>query len=192
MPTSAARKLDEPFCPTDSPAILSTTPLYPRLVQAGEPAPPPAASGDPLVHLIVRISRGEPLGAQEIADGLRAALGAAQPTDEPLPQRFLVKKGCQYVFVRPPEIDFIQSADNYVEISSGGRKFLLRETMASIEGKLDPQRFLRIRQSAIVNLDRVEAIRPWSGSEFQFVLSDGTELVSARSFRQRIRTRLFL
>jgi two-component system LytT family response regulator len=65
---------------------------------------------------------------------------------------------------------------------------MIRETLGALEERLDPHMFLRIRASAIVNLERVAAIRPWSSTEFQFVLRDGTTVQSSRRYRDRIRT----
>ena len=108
------------------------------------------------------------------------------------PSRLLVKSGSQYVFVRSEEIDWIESADNYVTLHVGGRKYMLRETVTRMEERMDPERFLRIRHSAIVNLDRVKAIKVWSGTEYQIVLTDGTTLLSSRRYRPRIRAMLHI
>jgi two-component system, LytTR family, response regulator len=105
----------------------------------------------------------------------------------PYTQRFLVKRLSEYLFIRASEIDWVQSADNYVTLHVGKQKYMLRETLSSIEERLDPQQFLRIRASAIVNLERVAAIRPWSSTEFQFVLQDGTTIVSSRRYRNHLR-----
>jgi two-component system, LytTR family, response regulator len=118
---------------------------------------------------------------------LRALLQRMAATTE-RPARFVVRRGQEYLLVRPDEIDWVQSADNYVTLHCGAREYMLRETMTTMEEQLDPARFVRIRASAIVNLDRVTAIRAWSGTEFQFVLADGTTLLSSRRFRDRLRS----
>jgi two-component system LytT family response regulator len=102
----------------------------------------------------------------------------------------MVKTGAQYVFVRTEDIDWIESADNYVTLHVGGRKHLLRETVTRMEERLDPDRFLRIRHSTIVNLEKVQAIKVWSGTEYQMVLNDGTTVLSSRRYRPRIRAML--
>jgi len=103
-------------------------------------------------------------------------------------QRFLVKRGAELLFVRTSEIDWIQSADNYVVLHAGEGKYMIRDTMSGVEARLDPEHFLRVRASAIVNLERVSSIRPWSGAEFQFVLRSGATVLSSRRFRDRIRS----
>ena len=103
------------------------------------------------------------------------------------PARFMVRTGGQYLFVPAAEIEWIESADNYVSLHAGKRAYLLRDTLGGMEEKLDPARFVRIRASAIVNFDFVTAMRPWSGTEYELVLRDGTRLVSSRRYRDRVR-----
>jgi two-component system LytT family response regulator len=103
------------------------------------------------------------------------------------PARFMVKAGEQYIFVQSQHIEWIDAADNYVALHAGGRSYLVRETIASIGEKLDPARFVRVRASAIVNFDFVTALKPWSGTEYQIIMRDGTKLVSSRRYRPRLK-----
>ncbi|HET7461575.1 MAG TPA: LytTR family DNA-binding domain-containing protein [Longimicrobium sp.] len=119
----------------------------------------------------------------EIQRMLRSFAGTAD-----YPARIPVKLADRYEFVRTDEIEWVEAADNYVALHVGGRKFLVRETVSGFEQKLDPERFVRVRASAIVNLDRVAAVRPWSGSEYEIQLRDGTKLLSTRMFRERVRS----
>ena len=116
---------------------------------------------------------------------LRAFLKDAQPPE--YEKRFLVKRANEYLFVRTADIDWIESADNYVTLHTAAGRHLMRETLANLQERLDPRQFVRIRASAIVNLERVASIRPWSGTEFEFVLHDGTRVLSSRRYRDRIR-----
>ncbi|HEX8244524.1 MAG TPA: LytTR family DNA-binding domain-containing protein [Longimicrobium sp.] len=102
------------------------------------------------------------------------------------PPRFMVRSGGEYVFVRADDIEWVESADNYVSLHAGRRAYLLRETMGGMEEKLDPRRFARVRASAIVNFDCVAAVRPWSGTEYELVLRDGTRLLTSRRYRDRL------
>jgi two-component system, LytTR family, response regulator len=116
---------------------------------------------------------------------LQRQLKAASPATREPALVVTTTRGATVVPVR--EIDWIESADNYVALHVGGRTLLVRDTITAMAGKLDPQTFLRIRSSAIVNLARVTAIVPWSGVEFQLVLSDGTQLLSTRRYHSAIR-----
>ncbi len=100
--------------------------------------------------------------------------------------RFPVKTPGRVFFVKMEDIDWIEAADNYVTLHVGTDNHLLRETMTSIENKLDPERFLRIHRSAIVNVDRIKELRPFFHGEYMAILKDGTQLTLSRSYREKI------
>ena len=100
--------------------------------------------------------------------------------------RFAIKTPGRVFFVRQEEIDWVEAADNYVCLHVGSDTHLLRETMNSIEGRLDGEKFARIHRSTIVNLDRVKELRPWFHGEYVVVLQEGTELTLSRSYRDKV------
>jgi len=122
--------------------------------------------------------------AAEPPPALRAAPSAPAPTpDAGFAYRLTVRDGDAFVMLRVAEVDWIEAAANYVRIHARGRIFVLRGTMAALEGRLDPRQFARIHRSTIVNVDRVREIRPeWHG-DFDVVLADGKTLRLSRSYR---------
>ncbi|WP_437719833.1 LytR/AlgR family response regulator transcription factor [Sorangium sp. So ce861] len=120
------------------------------------------------------------------------ARGRASPGSEPPaggadhPRRLAIKDGCRVVFLSVEEIDWIEAADYYVQIHAGGKSYLHRETMNSVEGKLDPARFVRIHRSAIVNRDRIKELRTQGRRDTVVVLAGGAELKVARSHREKL------
>lgn len=102
------------------------------------------------------------------------------------PDRLLLKASGRIFFLRTAEIDWIEAADNYVQIHAGRQEHLVRETLQSIESKLDPGQFVRIHRSTIVNLDRVKELMPLFHGDYCVRLIDGTELTMSRYFRQRL------
>jgi two-component system LytT family response regulator len=104
--------------------------------------------------------------------------------------RFVVRSGGKLTFVRPQEVDWIDAAGNYVRLHSAGRQHLIRETMKSIEARLDPEIFVRVHRSAIVNIDRVASLEPYFHGEYVVLLRDGTKLTSSRSHSGRLRALL--
>jgi two-component system LytT family response regulator len=97
-----------------------------------------------------------------------------------------VQQHGRIVFVKVSDIDTIEAAGNYVSIRSRGETHLARLSMATLESRLDPDRFARIHRSAIVNLDYVREVRPWSGGEQALVLADGRHLTIGRAYRRHI------
>jgi len=75
-------------------------------------------------------------------------------------RRFLVKAAGRVVFVLADEIDWIEAAGNYVRLHAGPASHLVRETMAKVEARLDPERFVRVHRSAIVNVESIRELQP--------------------------------
>jgi two-component system LytT family response regulator len=104
--------------------------------------------------------------------------------------RLLVKASGRVLFLKTEDIDWIEAAGNYVRLHVGRESHLLRETMNTIETKLDPAHFLRIHRSTIVNLDRIKEMQPWFSGEYVVLLKDGTELRLSRGYRDKFDERL--
>ncbi|HZF54020.1 MAG TPA: LytTR family DNA-binding domain-containing protein [Polyangiaceae bacterium] len=108
------------------------------------------------------------------------------PEAEKYLTRIAIKDVGRVVFLSVEEIDWIEAADYYVQIHAGGRSYLHRESMNSLEGRLDPARFMRIHRSAIVNRDRVKELRSHGRRDLVVVLAGGAELKVARSHRDKL------
>jgi two-component system LytT family response regulator len=104
--------------------------------------------------------------------------------------RFVVRAQGKLIFVRPQDIDWVDAAGNYVRLHTDGRTHLIRETMKSIEARLDPEVFVRVHRSAIVNLDRVVSLEPYFHGEYVVRMRDGSKLTSSRSHSPRLRALL--
>lgn len=113
---------------------------------------------------------------------------AAQPVD--MPDRFLVKKLGREFLVNVTDIDWIESAGNYVTLHVGDRLYPLRETMAGIESRLEARGFARVHRGAIVNLDRVREIEPFDTGDARAHLAGGDAVPVSRRYRQELRNRL--
>ena len=90
----------------------------------------------------------------------------------------------------PCEIDWIQAEDYYAAVHALGRRHLIRESLASLERRLDPDAFVRVHRSAIIRLDRVRELRssPFGGSTI--ILRDGTQIPVSRRRRERVVARI--
>jgi two-component system LytT family response regulator len=104
--------------------------------------------------------------------------------------RMMIKTASRVFFLKVDEIDWIEAADYYVKLHVGRKSHLLRETMSDMEAKLDPEQFIRIHRSAIVNLDRVKEMHTHFNGEYLVILQDGTELKLSRSRREQLQQML--
>jgi two-component system LytT family response regulator len=84
------------------------------------------------------------------------------------------------------EIDWIQAEDYYAAIYALGKRHLIRESLASLEERLDPTCFVRVHRSAIVRLDRVRELRSTGLGEWIVVLRDGTRVPVSRRRREQV------
>jgi two-component system, LytTR family, response regulator len=106
---------------------------------------------------------------------------APKPAD-----RIAVKSGGRMILLKTGDIDWVESADNYVNLHVGKESHLLRETMNALEARLATDRFLRISRSTIVNLDRIRELQPMFHGEYAVILHDGTRLTLSRGYREKL------
>ena len=112
------------------------------------------------------------------------------PPLEPLerPQRFLVRKLRKEFLIAAADIEWLQAQGNYVALHLRGHDYLLRATMAEIEGRLDPARFARVHRSWIANLDQVAEIEPLDDGDARLKMRDGSFVPCSRRYRGALRS----
>ncbi|HEX2060688.1 MAG TPA: LytTR family DNA-binding domain-containing protein [Thermoanaerobaculia bacterium] len=114
---------------------------------------------------------------------IAAVLGELGRPAHDYAKRLAIKGDGRVILVGVDEVDRLEAAGNYVEVHSGARRHLVRETMASLEARLDPARFVRVSRSSIVNADRVRELQPMFNGDFVVVLRDGTKVAGSRRYR---------
>jgi two-component system LytT family response regulator len=105
-------------------------------------------------------------------------------------ERILIKSGSRIILLRKGLIEWVEAQGDYVKFHIGKENHLLRETMTAAAERLDPNRFVRIHRSRIVNLDYVREIRPLWGGDYYVLMRDGTELTMSRTYRASLQTAL--
>ena len=116
---------------------------------------------------------------------LNHLLAAIRPQQKYL-ERLVVKSSGRIFFLEVSEVDWIEAADNYVSLHLGKESHLIRETLKSLETKLNPDRFVRVRNSAMINLKRVKELHPLFKGEYEILFHSGQKLRSSRRYRKRI------
>jgi two-component system LytT family response regulator len=109
----------------------------------------------------------------------------ARPLD-----RIAIKETGQVSFVKICDIDWIEAADYYTCLHVGAKTHLLRRSMSEFEQELDPAVFCRIHRSSIVNIARVEGLKPNPEGEYEVVLQHGIKLRLSRRYRKQAQLRL--
>jgi two-component system LytT family response regulator len=101
-------------------------------------------------------------------------------------ERLLVKTGGRFVFIKIDQIDWVETAGNYLRLHCGSEEHLIRETMTGLEAKLDPDRFLRIHRFTLVNVERIKQVEPFFHGDYVVTLESGKELTLSASYRDRL------
>ena len=100
--------------------------------------------------------------------------------------RLLLRSGGRVIFIEPQTVDWIEASDNYVVFHVGADAHTVRMTMKVLESTLDPQQFVRIHRSLIVNIEKVRELRPLPHGDYTVVLHNATTLTLTRSYRDRV------
>ncbi len=124
-------------------------------------------------------------GERDVTPAQASAPAPTATAPEPWVRRLAIRDTGRVVFLDVDEIEYIEAADYYVQIHAGGKAYLHRETMQSLEARLDPERFMRIHRSAIVNSRRIRELRSEGRRDLVVVLTGGAELRVARSHREK-------
>lgn len=122
-------------------------------------------------------------------DSTRQIIGLLETITSPRRylKRLAVRSAGKTVFVDAEDVDWIEAAENYVELHVGRVSHLLHVTMNTLEKSLDPEIFLRIHRSVIVNLSRIKDLESDAHGEYVITLRDGARLQSGRTYSQRLR-----
>jgi two-component system LytT family response regulator len=119
-----------------------------------------------------------------LAERLEAVLSSRRPAPV---DRLVVRDGERYELVPVDAVDWVEAANNHVQLHCGARRHLLAETLTSLERRLDQRRFLRVHRSRMVNASRVVAVHVLMGGAYELELRDGTRLTSGRQYRDVVR-----
>jgi len=102
-------------------------------------------------------------------------------------KRLAVRSAGKTVFVDVEDIDWIEAAENYVQLHAGRAEHLLHVTMNTLEKSLDPELFLRIHRSVMVNVSRIRELQPVMHGEYVVTLVDGVRLQSGRMYSEKLK-----
>jgi two-component system LytT family response regulator len=100
--------------------------------------------------------------------------------------RVLIKRVGAMTVVEVADIEWIESQGNYVALHVGQRVHLSRDLISHVERQLDPDRFVRVRRGAIVNVSRISRLEPWEKDEHVIVMASGARISVSRGFADRL------
>jgi two-component system LytT family response regulator len=173
---------------TEPPAIIFSTAYEEHALRAFEVA---------AVDYLLKPFSEERL--REAIDRLRLRLeGGDRPDLGRLPEarrqgpstRVLVREGSKIHVVAAAQIAYIEAQDDYVRLRGEGTDLRKKQTLASLERELDPERFVRVHRCYLVNVDHLDRLEPYSKESRVAVLTDGSRIPVSRAGYSRLRERL--
>jgi two-component system LytT family response regulator len=113
--------------------------------------------------------------------------GSAVPvTAEPV-DRVVLKAGSDLHFIKMTDIIWVESQADFVKVHTTGAAQLVRETLQSLEQRMDPAKFLRIHRSSLINLEHVKKVTPALYGDYTVLMSDDTKLRLSRKNRSKLK-----
>ncbi|HJQ40981.1 MAG TPA: response regulator [Thermoanaerobaculia bacterium] len=103
-----------------------------------------------------------------------------------LVNRVVLRTRNRILLVPAETIDWIEAAGNYARVHVGAEAHLLRETMSTIEERLDPKLFVRTHRRAIVNVERIREVVAVARGEYSLLLHSGARVPLSRACRARL------
>jgi two-component system LytT family response regulator len=102
-------------------------------------------------------------------------------------KRLAVRSAGKTIFVDADDLDWIEAAENYVQLHTERTGHLLHVAIGTLEKSLDPETFLRIHRSVIVNVKRIRELQPVMHGEYVVTLRNGVRLQSGRMYHEKIK-----
>lgn len=102
-------------------------------------------------------------------------------------ERLLIKQNGRIVFLKVCEIEMIRADDKYIQLHAAGKSVhLVRQTLSAMNKQLDPQKFIRIHRSVIVNVERIKELHTMFSGEIVVVMETGAEIPLSRNYKNRL------
>ena len=131
-------------------------------------------------------ARLHPRAGDETSRQIIGLLTAIASPPQPL-KRLAVRSAGKTVFVEVEEIDWIEAAENYVQLHAGRTNHLLHVPLNTLEKSLDPETFLRVHRSVVVNVKRIKALEAGAHGEYVITLHNDVRIQSGRSYSQKLK-----
>ncbi len=138
-------------------------------------------------RLAARSTAAPAAGAAPPGAAAAVALASAARGPGRFAERVIVRDGAQVHVIPVARLDYLEAQDDYVAIHADGTSWLKQQPLAELAATLDPDRFVRVHRSYVLNLDRIARLEPYAKDSRVAILADGREVPVSRSGYQRLR-----
>ena len=133
----------------------------------------------------------KPVNVERLARAVDRAIsrrGSARPkANGKWLREFWVPHRSELLRIDALEVERIDAERDYVRLFVGDQTYLLLQTIAGLEEKLDPQQFIRIHRSTILRRDRIRGLRHEGLGVWSVELDDGEELRIGRTYLRKVK-----
>jgi two-component system LytT family response regulator len=140
-------------------------------------------------RLAEAVARARERIARRPPAGRRALASEARRRRTPL-ERILVREGSRVHVIPVSSVDYFEAQDDYVCVAAGGKRLLKQQTLGDLETLLDPQRFVRVHRSFILNVERLGRLELYAKDSRLAILADGTHIPVSRTGYARLKKML--
>lgn len=109
---------------------------------------------------------------------------------EVYPLRILIKANRKMLFVDTDDIYWLEASGDYIKIHVKGNNYLVNDSLNNFEKTLDPEVFIRVHRSHIVNLNFITEFKPYFNGEYILLMANGQEVKLSRSYKDKLKTLL--
>lgn len=133
-----------------------------------------------LLQQVRRLEEGD-------SSGVRPPAAPPAPNAPEYIDRIVLKADGALHFIKTEEVIWIEAQGDFVKVQTAGKTQLVRETLQSMEKKLDAGKFLRIHRSFLVNLEHVKRVETALYGDYSVYMSDDTKLRLSRNYRAKLK-----
>lgn len=101
--------------------------------------------------------------------------------------RLVVRVKNEIKIIPTHEVSFFEAEDDYIAIHTASGKYLKKMTMKLLEEALDPNKFVRVHRSYLINLNEITKIEPYERDNFLVLLRGGEKVPVSRTGYSRLR-----
>jgi len=138
-----------------------------------------ARDKEKLLELVMGITGASASSVEQMAEGELSA--------KSWPEKLSIKDGSEIQFIRVADIQWVDAAGDYMCIHASGKTHIMRITMKQLEDMLNPEQFLRVHRSTIVNANGIIRAQTLNNGEFLLTLESGQQLKVSRSYRDKVK-----
>jgi two-component system LytT family response regulator len=102
-------------------------------------------------------------------------------------ERFLIKQSGRIIIINSHEIIFFEAMEDYVNIHTTQEAYLIQQSLTNLEKRLNPQHFIRVHRSSIVNIDYVKEIDTASSGRYHLFLKNGKMIPVSRTGAKQLK-----